>query len=89
MDLDTKSVCTIIAMTHKDAVKEILQLLTAMYEVADNMLSKICDHDTANQMIDSWHAALCAEIFLNAAEKNAVLQSHADIQDGPRSLREP
>jgi hypothetical protein len=65
-------------------MKEKLELLIAMKELADNKISKTHDHDIANQIIDSFRAAMRTEVFRNISEKNefaVLIQSYKTSRD--------
>ena len=53
-------------------MKEKLELLIAMKELADNKISKTHDHDIANQVIDSYLSSMRTAVFPNIAEKNEL-----------------
>ena len=55
-DVNIKTICSVVVWSRQDALnmKEKLELLIAMIELADNKISKTQDHDTANKMIDSF-----------------------------------
>ncbi len=60
-------------------MKEKLELLIAIKELADSKISKTHDYDIANQIIDSFRASMRTAVFPNIAEKNelaGVIQSY-------------
>ena len=86
IDAEIKTNCTVVVRNHQEALsmKEKLELLIAMLELADNKISKTHDHDTANRIIDSYRAGLRNAEFQNIAEKNelaSVLQTYKAARD--------
>ncbi len=78
-----KSTSSTLVTCHPEALamKEKIELLFAMQELADNKLSKDHDHDIASRIIDSARIGLRKANFLNIAETNDFCSHTTSLQD--------